>query len=84
MLFEDNELNWTRAAQGTAFTYQCGSPEDFRNRLQELLDWSSEERQTISDKAVQWITENYNDEKVVDQYLEVMKDAVEDWKRRNR
>lgn len=84
VLFEDNELNWTRAAQGTAFTYQCGSPEDFRNRLQELLDWSSEERQTISDKAVQWITENYNDEKVVDQYLEVMKDAVEDWKRRNR
>lgn len=60
VLAEDNNINMDRCSHGNGLCFKSGDVEDFRRKIQDVLEMPSEDFGRMSSAAYDFITHNYN------------------------
>jgi glycosyltransferase involved in cell wall biosynthesis len=80
VLFEENEINCMRVGDGNAFTFEPGSIHSLREKLIWFASIPSSDYLLFSRKARDYVLRSYDFVVLAQQYSNVLKEAVEEWK----
>lgn len=72
VLSEDNNINVDRCSHGNGLCFKSDVVEDFRGKMQIVLDMSREDFYRMSDAAHDFITRNYNYEDKAREYEKIL------------
>lgn len=72
VLSEDNNINVDRCSHGNGLCFKSDVAEDFRSKMQIVLDMSREDFYRMSDAAHDFITRNYNYEEKAREYEKIL------------
>ena len=68
----DNNINVERNSHGNGLCFGEGNVDDFRAKIQQILDMSQFEYEEMSKNAVAFVKESYSYEKIAQEYTDVM------------
>lgn len=74
VIAENFFVNNERLSQNNGFVFESGSIESLRNKIQNYIDLSNEQKKEMSNNAIQYITLNYNYVDRAKEYLNVLID----------
>ena len=81
VLFENNNINVDRCSHQNGWVYQMGDVDAMHAKLEEILALSNEEYKAVSDNSLAFIKENYDYESKAMEYMQVLNDTVEKYKK---
>lgn len=77
VISEDNEINVERCKHNNGINFKKGNIEDFRCKIQYMIDLDEKEIQTMSCASLEYILNNYNYEEKARQFEELMIKEIE-------
>ncbi len=80
VISEDNNINVDRNSHGNGLCFKSGNVEDFRKKIQQILDMSEDEYRSMSNSAYDFITEDYNYEDKAREYEAIILREYEKYK----
>ena len=80
VLSEDNNINVDRCSHKNGWNFKAGDIEDFRLKLQTIVDMPKLEYSKYSHNAYEFIRKNYNYEDKAREYEKIIEDTYKTWK----
>lgn len=77
VVFEDNNINLDRSCADNALVFRSEDAEDFRGKIEQMINLSAEQYQRISENAKHYVNEGYDYAKLFQRYLEILQSAVQ-------
>lgn len=77
VLSEDNNINVDRNAHGNGLCFASGSVEDFRQKLQQMLDLPPEDYRRMSRQACDFIKQEYDYEQKAREYEQILQASLD-------
>lgn len=72
VISEDNDINVDRNSFGNGLCFKAGDVNDFRAKIQEVIDMPTEEYQKMSQASYDFVAKNYNYEDKAKEYMEII------------
>lgn len=76
VVFEDNQLNMTRAKNGNALTFKADNAEDFRAKMIEFIEMDKDRYHKFSQNAIDYIKRDYNYEDKAREYIPILESRL--------
>ncbi len=80
VLSEDNNINVDRCSHNNGWNFKAESVEDFRNKLQMIIEMPRDEYQMVCKNAYDFIISNYNYEDKAKEYEEIVIKTYNDYR----
>lgn len=77
VLSEDNNINVDRNSHGNGLCFAGGSVEDFRQKIQQILDLPEDVYRQMSQRAYEFIRQDYDYEQKAREYEQILTEAWE-------
>lgn len=77
VVFENNNINVSRACNNNAFLFMSLDVEDFRKKINEAIALSDSEYRLMSDNAINYIRNHFDYEKISEQYTQLMQETIQ-------
>lgn len=84
VISENNNINADRCAYNNGLCFESDSVEDFRNKIQTLINLSKDEFECMSKNSLDFVLSEYDYGKKANEYLSVIEEKVNDWNRRKK
>ncbi len=72
IISENNNINLDRNSHGNGFCFVEGNVDDFRAKIQKMVELTPEEYAKMKDNSIRFIIENYSYEKKAQEYMDVL------------
>ena len=82
VVFEDNNINQSRAEYNNATVFEVGSVEKFREAILKYINMSKNDYDEMSRNAVELVKSTYDYSQIVNQYMEVIDKKVKNKSKR--
>lgn len=72
IISENNNINLDRNSHGNGFCFIEGNVDDFRAKIQKMVELPTEEYEKMKESSIKFIIENYSYEKKAMEYMDVL------------
>lgn len=76
VITEKGKVNEDRCSHGNGLCFECGSVNDFRNKIQQLIDMPEDEFQAMRQNGYDFVYSNYSYEKIAKEYTYELECAI--------
>ena len=84
VISENNNINVDRCSHDNGLCFESDNVEDFRNKIQILINLSKDEFAHMSKNSLDFVLSEYDYGKKANEYLSVIEEKVDDWNRRKK
>ncbi len=77
VVFEDNEVNISRAVHDNAVTFQAGNIYDFRQKMSLVINLPDEDFRAMTFQAMDFVKKSYNYQDIARQYMDIIEQVVQ-------
>ena len=82
VISEKGHVNEERNSHGNGLCFDCDSVEDFREKIQSMINMPAEDIEKMRQNSYEFVSKNYSYDVIAAQYTEVLNDAVENFKKK--
>lgn len=77
VITEKGKVNEDRCSHGNGLCFECNSVDDFRNKIQTLIDMPEDQFQTMRQNGYDFVAGNYSYDKIAKEYTNELVSAIQ-------